>query len=390
MGFAALFSLPMLVSAQTTAQPTPAASSWLPEPSEVPKTKAGECVQAYVAAFNAGEQAIREFESARRSEAALKERSVDSRVESYRSLKQQWGTLKVHCVVDAEGEERIGVLIQTTPSAQWLACDFQFDAPGKLKAIQIDGPVELDEIRQRIEPIDQETRDLTVKAVIHALNTSYVFPEVAAKMGEAISANAAAGKYDAITSAPRFAQLLTDDLRGICHDKHLRVRLAPSGGGEGNMAPRNPASDARKNYGFEKAEVLAGNIGYIKFNGFDATDEARQAAAAAMAVVADCDAVIFDLRENGGGSPRMIEFLGGYLYEQPTVLNAFYDRKGKRVSQTKTMADGAGQEAERRCSGVCADCRAHVFVCRKSSATTSRPPSAGSSLAKPRVAARIR
>jgi C-terminal processing protease CtpA/Prc len=100
---------------------------------------------------------------------------------------------------------------------------------------------------------------------------------------------------------------------------------------------RDPAEEARRNYGFVRTEILPGNIGYIRFDAFSASEEARGAAAAAMAFVSHCDAIVFDLRQNGGGSPRMVEFLGGYLFESPTVLNAFFDRKGKRVSQTKTL-----------------------------------------------------
>lgn len=344
---AAGFGITLLVSpvgAQPQTVAPPISASWQPDQSPLPKTKAGDCVAAYISSFNSGEEAIRAFELQWRAAAALVERPLEARVEGYRDLKKKWGALKAHCVVDEGGDERLGVLIQTSPGSQWLACEFQFESPGKLRAIVIDGPIGQEEIRQRLEPIDDETRDQTIKAAIHALNSSYVFPDMARQMDAAITAHAAAGKYAGITSAPRFAQVLTDDLRAVCHDKHLRVRLAPSGDGPGNQAPRNPAADADQNYGFEKAEVLQGNIGYIKFNGFSASDEARKAAAAAMAVVADCDAVIFDVRGNGGGSPRMVEFLGGYLYDEPTVLNVFFDRKGKKVSQTKTLAAVPGKK----------------------------------------------
>jgi C-terminal processing protease CtpA/Prc len=96
------------------------------------------------------------------------------------------------------------------------------------------------------------------------------------------------------------------------------------------------------NYGFERAEVLPGNIGYIKFKGFSAMDEAQTVAAAAMSFVQRCDALIFDLRENGGGSPRMIEYLCSYLFPPDTHLNSFKDRLGVETGRTLTHDRIAG------------------------------------------------
>lgn len=317
--------------------------SWEPTVTPLPGTPAGRCAEAYFKAFNAGDEDVRRFEEAWRAPEALKERPIALRLESYRDLKAKWGTLTLVGVPDvADGE--LVTLARTTEN-QWLVFEFRFEPQGKLAAIVIDGPVEEAELRQRLEPLDDETRDQTIRAVIYSLNTQYVFPEVAAKMEAAIKANVASGKYAAITSAPQLASVLTDDLRAVCHDKHLRVRMnpgTPPGGVSGPL--RDPAEDARSNYGFTRTEVLPGNIGYIKLDGFHPSDEARNAAAAAMAQVAGCDALIFDLRDNGGGSPRMVEFLGGYLYDKPTVLNVFFDRKGRQVSQTRTLEQVPGKK----------------------------------------------
>ena len=53
------------------------------------------------------------------------------------------------------------------------------------------------------------------------------------------------------------------------------------------------------NCAFKKAEILPGNIGYVKFNGFMPPSVCGPTAAAAMSFVAYTDAVIFDLRDNG-------------------------------------------------------------------------------------------
>jgi C-terminal processing protease CtpA/Prc len=58
-----------------------------------------------------------------------------------------------------------------------------------------------------------------------------------------------------------------------------------------------------------------------------------------MGFLAGSDALIFDLRENGGGSPSMIQLLISYLMStEPTHLNDFYIRKGDKTRQFWTQA----------------------------------------------------
>ena len=116
--------------------------------------------------------------------------------------------------------------------------------------------------------------------------------------------------------------------------------MSAQGPGPGHATPPGSAKD---NYTFEKTELLPGNIGYIKFNGFLEGDDANKAAAAALAKVADCDALIFDLRDNGGGSPEMIKFISSYLFDVPTHLNSFYDRTANKTSETWTTAEVPGK-----------------------------------------------
>jgi C-terminal processing protease CtpA/Prc len=63
-------------------------------------------------------------------------------------------------------------------------------------------------------------------------------------------------------------------------------------------------------------------------------DEAFEAAAAAMNFLANCNAVILDLRENGGGSASMIRFICGYLFEENTHLINWDIRAKKKTVQS--------------------------------------------------------
>jgi C-terminal processing protease CtpA/Prc len=56
-----------------------------------------------------------------------------------------------------------------------------------------------------------------------------------------------------------------------------------------------------------------------------------------MQMMAYTDAIIFDLRENGGGSPSMIQFITTYLMDDNTHLNSFYWRPTDEMQQFWTL-----------------------------------------------------
>ena len=62
-----------------------------------------------------------------------------------------------------------------------------------------------------------------------------------------------------------------------------------------------------------------------------------------MAFVANTDALIFDVTENGGGSPNMINFLCGYLFDERVHLNTFHNRAQGTVSHTYSEENVPGK-----------------------------------------------
>lgn len=188
---------------------------------------------------------------------------------------------------------------------------------------------------------------LTVDSLSAKLNRFYVFPDKAREMSELIQRNLKDGKYASFTDPMAFADRITEDLLSISHDKHIRFRFAPDRvqqmremelAEEPNIEELK-AEAGRQNFGFEEVRILDGNIGYIKLNGFEDAAFAGEAASAAMNLVSYADAIIFDLRENGGGSPSMIQLLSTYLYaeDEQIHLNNFYFRPDDETTQTWTL-----------------------------------------------------
>ena len=190
-------------------------------------------------------------------------------------------------------------------------------------------------------------RAAIIEDLLAALNRTYVFPDTAKKMEEHVRQQLKRGAYDALSDLEAFTQKLTEDLRSVSKDLHLRVVVADPPPAEGGAPPspeeqqrRFEAAVRRDNACFKKVELLAGNVGYIKLNCFAPAEVGGSTAVAAMGFLAGADALVFDLRDNGGGSPSMIQLLSSYLLggDETTHLNSFYIRDGDRTEQYWTQA----------------------------------------------------
>jgi hypothetical protein len=191
-------------------------------------------------------------------------------------------------------------------------------------------------------------RSAAIEGAIEALNENYVFPDVAKKMERDVRARAANGEYDSITSGRDLAKKLTDDFRAVSDDRHLHVRAFPQGtpdfaAAEGSGPdPQELDWMRRVNYGFEKVERLRGNVGYVDIRGFMHPSRGGETATAAMSFVGNADALIVDLRQNGGGEPAMIAYVTSYLFDKETHLNDIWERVGDKTQQWWTAGHVPG------------------------------------------------
>jgi hypothetical protein len=197
---------------------------------------------------------------------------------------------------------------------------------------------------------DAATRSAVIDLLLKELNETYVFPETAKKMEDDIRNRVSAKEYDSITSARGFAEKLTADLQSVSKDKHLRVRYSydvlPT-----RQDRREPTEaeieqgkwfNRRVNYGFEKIERMNGNIGYIDLRGFNDHEAGAETVAAAMTFLQNTEALIFDLRQNGGGNPAMIALISSYLFgDKPVHLNDLYWRKENKTDEFWTKPESA-------------------------------------------------
>jgi retinol-binding protein 3 len=194
--------------------------------------------------------------------------------------------------------------------------------------------------------IDAKIRQEVIEGAIKKLHENYVFPEVAKQMEAALRERLQRKEYDQITSARAFANTLTTHLREVSKDKHLGVRFT---GGEAMRGPGPERGQYRllaskRNFGFEKVERLSGNIGYLDFRGFEDPELAGETLAAAMTFLANTDALIIDMRQNGGGDPAMVALVCSYLFDKKTHLNDIYERPTNRTEEFWTKESVPGKK----------------------------------------------
>jgi len=305
-----------------------------------PDTPAGRTLRAWLEAFNSGDRArmeayIQKFDPTRPIDNQMNFRTQTGGFDLISIDKSERTHIEFHVkektgpttaigrldVKDADPAEVISFGVRAVPPGV-TAADFQIDAAARQRAI--DGAASM-------------------------LNEFYVYAETAKKMDEAIRARQKAGAYDSLTNGDAFAEKLTADLREVSHDRHLGVNFSPTvlpkgppPGGPDMAAMRRQME--RMNCGFEKAERLQPNIGYLKFNMFANPDICGPTASAAMNFLASVDALIIDLRENGGGSPKMVAYVSSYLFDERTHLNDLYHRKENRTEEFWTSTDVPGKK----------------------------------------------
>jgi len=190
-----------------------------------------------------------------------------------------------------------------------------------------------------------DKRSQLIECLLSHLNENYIFPAVANEVEQAIRMRLSSGEYDAISSGETFAETLTEHMQAVSHDKHLRVFYRSDPLPQGDDAERQERRQAEfhqwaelHNHGFQKVERLPGNIGYLDFHMFmDPAFGAAETAVAAMNFVANTDALLIDLRRNGGGHPAMVALITSYLFDEMVHLNSFYWRESDNTQQFWTL-----------------------------------------------------
>jgi hypothetical protein len=187
-----------------------------------------------------------------------------------------------------------------------------------------------------------------VEQVATLIENNYFDLTRAATIANDLRTGARSGQFDSLRDPRDLATAVTTRLQP--RDHHFRLTWSPAvqpTSSRPDSTDPGPAQsletlERRNAYGFRRVEMLPGALGYIDLRTFadfsfaQPDEPARQAADAALALVSSADAVIIDLRNNGGGSPNMVGYLvSAFTPPDANIYNTFQHRDAAGTERPK-------------------------------------------------------
>ena len=200
--------------------------------------------------------------------------------------------------------------------------------------------------------IGKATQLEVINQIIQKLREYYIFPVVVEQICTHLHKTMEDGEYNDLEDGNLFALGLTIQLQEVSHDEHLWVRWHAEPLPAGEEALRlNPTWQKQErdkaqleNFGINKMEILAGNVGYVDIHYLHRPAWAGEKIAQAMQFIAPTGAAILDLRKCSGGYPHMIALLCSFLFvEEPIHLISIYWRDEDFTQQYWTLPYIPGQ-----------------------------------------------
>ena len=189
-----------------------------------------------------------------------------------------------------------------------------------------------------------------VESIAELVGENYVFPDVSESVRAELSRRLEKGDYSELTVPAELAARLNEDLMELSDDKHLGVGYDPDwaqeilrqeeeGEEDTYLTEEMIEEERRNNFGFKELRILEGNVGYLNLHIFFDPRFAGETAVVAMGYFSNCDALIVDLRNNGGGWGDMVALLCSYFLsgEEAVLLNTNYYRPDDTYDQSWTL-----------------------------------------------------
>ena len=270
---------------------------------------------------------------------------VNRKIELEKMLWKKWGRIEpVRIAYDSERETIILMLASKMPDS-YLIFDIKMkdNIPEKIEFFTRTGINKEEKnnsippdhqvlaIADRAVPVNDSIILQTVQEIAEVYDSLYYIPETGRKISEVLQSNLRKGKYDGIKKTGALADSIKKDILDCHFDLHSWVEA------DRLMLPRDLAGVSSQNFGFEEFKIINGDMGYVKLNEFSQSANAREYASLVLDSLSCCSILIFDLRDNFGGYPEMMELLSGYFFPVPARINTLYDRNGNIVDEIWTL-----------------------------------------------------
>ncbi len=188
-----------------------------------------------------------------------------------------------------------------------------------------------------------------IQIISGLLKDHYVFSELGEKFGKEILSISKSGKFDGVRDPKEFGEAVTSALQELTKDKHILFRLIEASdigeNREGSLHHpiRYYRLGQREHLGIFRLDWIDNEIGYMDYRRFYYHRQAKEMLMDAMEFLSPANAVIIDLRENGGGTGYLIPLLCSYFLPHPTQLTSTYYRQEDFTEEMWTLEKMEGK-----------------------------------------------
>jgi tetratricopeptide (TPR) repeat protein len=179
-----------------------------------------------------------------------------------------------------------------------------------------------------------EVREEVVREVADVIRDHYADPDAARALADTIMICLDQGKFDSATTADSLVEAVMRVVRSRVADRHFEFSVADRFGD----GPDSPPGRELSQHGLRTTRMLKYDTAYLEFDGLPGDDASMAAVAQALAELPDTKAIVFDLRQNIGGSADMVVLLCNHILKANSLLCTFSDRSGGSPTEIRTTA----------------------------------------------------
>ena len=194
----------------------------------------------------------------------------------------------------------------------------------------------------------QEKTSLMVDSIAKLVKKYYVSLDVGEKIADTLLKKNKEEIYSKISDPKKLANQLTADLRSVNGDLHMYVQFRRK---TDESKPKIVSKKVDRwgkwtNYGFQEIKVLDGNVGYLKishFTDWKHFEAAKKVITSSINSLKNTDALIVDVRNNGGGFESIVAYLISYFFDGKSIhLSDYYYRYADERYGVHTSVDIPG------------------------------------------------
>lgn len=185
------------------------------------------------------------------------------------------------------------------------------------------------------QQISREEKTAAIQTIATHVAKNYVYPEKGGQIASHIQTANHKGQFASAANWQDFAEQVTKAMRSFSNDHHLYVKYDPAQVKQINSATNNKnrmyvadENSAETKSGLADVRILQKNTGYIKFTQLNINEQTLPEIKKAMQTVENTDALIIDLRDNGGGGSTVGAVFESYFLPSGTPLLEFTSRNG--------------------------------------------------------------